>query len=488
MIMDTQELREYDAACRLRFDIFYQRCFLTLNPGQQFKDNWSIDAMAHFATRFIGGEFRRGVVNMPPRHGKSQMFNVALCAFILGHDPRKKIFCIGYAAVLASDHATMFKDIVESPWYQRSFPRMQIKRSVDNDIFTTKRGYRRSTSVLGSVTGMGGDIFIVDDPIKPIDCRSQALRDKANDWLRHTLFQRLDNKEKGQILLVMQRLHLDDPSGHILRNLEGWEHLRLPAIAEIPEDIEIGRNRIYKRRVGEVLNPARESRETIERLKVENGPIIFAAQQQQDPVPEGGAMLPTSLYQFYDTLPEKDDASFVLQSWDCGAKTNLTNSFSVCTTWLLHQECFYLMHAFRKRMLIHELVEAAHTLEKQFSPRYVLIEDASSGTSLGELIKFDLAGRVQMVKPVLSKELRLFEQTFKFHQGRVFFPKEAPWLRIFLEELRSFPEGDFSDQVDSMTQALDFKMPYDPGNISKALSGLTESYWARRAWLMSRGY
>lgn len=486
-VMDSQDLREYDAACRLRFDIFYQRCFLTLNPGQEFKDNWSTDAMAYFASRFIGGEFRRGIVNMPPRYGKSQMFNVALSAFILGHDPRKRIFCIGYAGPLASEHATMFKDIVESPWYQRLFPRMQIKRSIDSDIYTTKRGYRRWTSVLGSITGMGGDIFIVDDPIKPVDCRTPASRDKVNDWLRHTLFQRLDNKEKGQILLVMQRLHLDDPSGYILRNFEGWEHLRLPAIAEMPHDVEIGQGRIYKRQVGEVLNPARESLETIERLKIENGPIVFAAQQQQEPVPEGGVMLPSTLFQFYDELPEQDDESFIIQSWDCGAKTNLTSSFSVCTTWLLHRQCFYLMHVFRKKMMIHELVESAERLEAQFKPRYIMIEDASSGTSLGELIKFKFAGRVHMVKPILSKELRLYEQTFKFHQGRVFFPRIAPWLRVFLEELRCFSEGELSDQVDSMTQALDFKMPYDPGNISRALSGLTESYWVRRAWQMRSG-
>jgi predicted phage terminase large subunit-like protein len=487
-VMDTQDLREYDAACRLRFDFFYQRCFLTLNPGQEFKDNWSIDAMAHFATRFINGEFRRGIVNMPPRHGKSQMFNVALCAFILGHDPRKRIFCIGYAGPLASEHATMFKDIVESAWYQRLFPRMQIKRSVDNDIYTTKRGYRRWTSVAGSMTGMGGDIFIVDDPIKPIDVKTPAQRGKVNEWLRHTLLQRLDDKEKGQVLLVMQRLHIDDPAGFILRNFEGWDHLCLPAIAEMPQNIEIGRGRIYKRQVGEVLNPARESLATVERLRIENGPIVFAAHQQQDPVPEGGAMLPTDLYQFYTDLPERDPQSFVIQSWDCAAKTGFANSFSVCTTWLLHQQCFYLMHVFRKRMLFHELAAAAETLEGQFKPRYILIEDASSGTSLGQVLKLKFGSGIRLVKAELNKELRLFEQTLKFYQGRVFFPTEAPWLRLFLEELRIFPEGGLSDQVDSITQALNFKMPYDPGNITRALSGMTDSYWARRAFLMSRGY
>jgi predicted phage terminase large subunit-like protein len=107
---------------------------------------------------------------------------------------------------------------------------------------------------------------------------------------------------------------------------------------------------------------------------------------------------------------------------------------------------------------------------------------------LGQVLKLKFGSGIRLVKAELNKELRLFEQTLKFYQGRVFFPTEAPWLRLFLEELRIFPEGGLSDQVDSITQALNFKMPYDPGNITRALSGMTDSYWARRAFLMSRGY
>jgi predicted phage terminase large subunit-like protein len=366
---------------------------------------------------------------------------------------------------------------------------MRIKRAVENDIYTTKRGYRRWTSVGGSMTGMGGDIFIVDDPIKPIDCRSQVKRDGVNEWFGHTLFPRLDNKETGQIMLVMQRLHIDDPSGYVLRNFEGWEHLCLPAIAEIPQDVETGPGRIHSRQVGEVLNPKRESPETVERTKLEYGPIVFAAHCQQQPIPEGGALLPTEWYRFYTELPERDLRSFIIQSWDCAAKTGFLNSFSVCTTWLLHQGCFYLLHVFRKRMLFSELVAAAESLAAEFKPRYILIEDASSGTSLADVVKVRFPASIRLVKPELNKELRLYEQSLKFQQGRVFFPKEASWLRIFLEELRSFPEGSFSDQVDSMTQALKFEMPYDPANISRLLSAMTDSYMFRYAWAQrSRGW
>ena len=115
MTTEIDDLRVFDAACRADFYTFFARCFLLLNPGTTFVSNWSTDAMAHFADRFALGEVRRGIVNMPPRHGKSLMFNVALCAFILGHDPRKRIFCISYAGPLSSEHGALFRTIVELP-------------------------------------------------------------------------------------------------------------------------------------------------------------------------------------------------------------------------------------------------------------------------------------------------------------------------------------------------------------------------------------
>jgi len=460
-VIDAQALREFDAACRLRFDVFYHRCFLTLNPGAIFEDAWSIDAMAHFAEQVIRGELRRGIVNMPPRYGKSLMFNVALCAFVLGHDPRKRIFCISYAGPLSSEHAAQFKAIVQSAWYQRVFPRMKIKRIVDDEVYTTKRGFRKWTSVLGSMTGMGGDLFVVDDPIKPVDCLSPVKRDAVNQWFSNTLLTRLDNKETGIILVVMQRLHIDDLSGYLLRTSEGrWVHLNLPAIAEMPENVEIGRGQIHRRKVGDVLHPARESAETLERQRYDMGLSVFSAHYQQRPIPVGGALLLSEWFQLFTELPERDENSYVLQSWDTASKQGLLNSYSVCTTWLVHLEKYYLLHVLRKRMTFPQLVAAVESLAQEFSPRDILIEDASSGTGLAQTIKGKYPSAVCLVKAELNKDIRLFLQQAKFEQGRVLFPKDASWLQLFLEELLSFPESMHSDQVDSVSQALAFEAPF----------------------------
>ena len=119
-MMQANEVRELDAALRLRFDLFLMRCFLTVNPGATLMDNWHIDHMACQAERIANGEVRRLIVNMPPRNLKSLTFNVALSAFLLGHDPRKRIFCISYGAELAAEHSTQFKAIIQSEWYQRN--------------------------------------------------------------------------------------------------------------------------------------------------------------------------------------------------------------------------------------------------------------------------------------------------------------------------------------------------------------------------------
>jgi hypothetical protein len=126
--MNANELREFGAALRLRFDMFLMMVFYTLNPGKQFHDGWHIDAMVAKTADLMNGNIKRLIVNLPPRNLKTLTFNVALSAFMLGHDPRLRIFCISYGERLAEDHAALFRKVIESDWYRRIFPAMQISR------------------------------------------------------------------------------------------------------------------------------------------------------------------------------------------------------------------------------------------------------------------------------------------------------------------------------------------------------------------------
>ena len=173
------------------------------------------------------------------------------------------------AAELSSKHASDFRSMVKSPWYQRAFPEMRISRSLEEEVWTTARGFRRSTSVYGTLTGLGGDIFIIDDPQKPVDAQSDTPRSRLNHWVSNTLMSRLDSKQTGVIIVVMQRVHLNDLSGYLMES-GGWEVLSLPAIAEQDETIAIGEGQFHSRAAGEALHPALEMVEVARKSAASN--------------------------------------------------------------------------------------------------------------------------------------------------------------------------------------------------------------------------
>jgi hypothetical protein len=148
----------HDAILRRDFTLFLRRCLMTLNPGSPYLPNWHISAIARLLERVWRGESRRLIINMPPRHLKSLTVSVAFPAFLLGHQPWRRIFAISYGDELSLKHALDFRSIVESPWYRRVFRDMQIARSLQDEVWTTAQGFRRSTSVYGTLTGLGGDV------------------------------------------------------------------------------------------------------------------------------------------------------------------------------------------------------------------------------------------------------------------------------------------------------------------------------------------
>src|SRR3984893_10366154 len=202
MKQDLKEAQQaVDAILRNDFEIFLERCLLSLNPGAPFLPNWHIKAIAYQLDRVRRGEITRLIINMPPRYLKSLTVTVAFTAFLLGHEPWRRIFAISYGDDLSAKHASDFRSIVHAPWFKRAFRKMMIRRSVDGELNTTQGGFRKSTSVSGPLTGLGGDLFIIDDPQKPVDAQSEPRRNSLNQWFSNTLMSRLDNKETGAIIV-----------------------------------------------------------------------------------------------------------------------------------------------------------------------------------------------------------------------------------------------------------------------------------------------
>jgi predicted phage terminase large subunit-like protein len=450
-----------NAVLRSDFKSFLHRSVRTLNPGVTFLLNWHIDAIAYQLERVRKGEVTRLIINLPPRYLKSLTVSVAFPAFLLGHDPRKKIFGISYGTELSAKHASDFRSIVQSAWYRRAFPNMLVARAADSDVYTTKRGFRRSTSVSAALTGFGGDIFIIDDPQKPVDAQSEVSRNAINQWFSNTLRSRLDNKATGVIIIVMQRVHLNDLTGYLLENPGEWTVLSLPAIADVDEQIPTGLDKFHTRRAGEALHPEYETLSTLEKLRTEIGTEVFAAQYQQSPVPPGGAMIRREWLRYYDTAPERRYPAKVIQSWDTAAKDGAQNDWGVCTTWIKADKHFYLLDVTRGRYEYPRLRETAIALADRFKPHKILIEDASTGTALAQELRQAGAYSVKAVPIDRDKMGRLYLQQAKFEAGLVLFPKGAKFLGELEAELLMFPQARHDDIVDSITQALAYRPGYD---------------------------
>jgi hypothetical protein len=320
----------------LRQDLyaFVRKVFLTLCAGQAFTPVWFIPALAYQLERVRRGEIRRLIINMPPRSLKSIMASVAFPAFVLGHDPTRRIMCASYSGELAHKLSNDFRAVLASSWYQDIFPTTRIGPYKDSEIEIelTRRGFRLATSTGGTLTGRGGDLIIIDDPIKSIDAMSESKRNAANEWFLNTVISRLDDKRTGAIIIVMQRVHMDDLTGFVLRQSDEWTVLSLPAIAESFESIPLTMGRVHQRQPGEILSPDREPMEILEQWRLELGSDLFSAQYQQAPVPPGGAMIKRHWVRRYAEVPPPSAGSFVVQSWDTAAKGGPDNDWSVCTT------------------------------------------------------------------------------------------------------------------------------------------------------------
>jgi len=455
---------EYDALLRSDFALFAARCFHGLNPQTELAMNWHLEVIAAKLMAVRQGKIRRLIINLPPRHLKSLLASIAFPAWCLGHDPSAQILCVSYAQDLADKLARDCRSIMMSPWYRHIFrTRLAAHRSAVQEFITTCQGYRLATSTGGVLTGRGADIALIDDPLKPEEAFSKALRQACNEWFVHTLYSRLNDKRHGAIVLIMQRLHEDDLVGHVLAQ-EPWEVLSFPAIAEADEvhRIEtIWGPRCFKRRQGEALHPDREPLATLEHIRRTIGEYNFAGQYQQSPAPLGGGLVKVGWFKRYreNQLPERFDR--IVQSWDTANKATELSDFSVCTTWGVAGKDLFLLGVFRRRLEYPALKRAVRDQQSLFNASDVLIEDRASGTQLIQDLIADGCHGVTRYQPVGDKTMRLHAQTAVIENGFVHIPETAPWLADYLHELTVFPNGKHDDQTDSTAQFLDwFKRPF----------------------------
>lgn len=461
----TYDRKLLTAALRRDFRSFVQRCFQTVSPGDTFKDNWHYGAICHDLDLCLQGKIRRLLVTVPPRSGKSICVSVALPAYALGLNPTAQIIAASYAQDLSDDLASQFRKVMETEWYQAAFPGTQIAKNTSSEFTTTRGGKRYATSVGGSLTGRGGRIVIIDDPIKPQDAMSRSARKGVINWYRDTVISRGNDKTADVVIVVMQRVHADDLVGWLLETQpDRWTHLDLPAIAQVEEDIAIGDNLYHHRCLGDVLHPERDSREVLEELKETMGSEIFSAQYLQRPVPESGNVVYKHWLRYYDQRPALTETR-VVQSWDTAMKAGERNDPSVCTTWQVTGSTYYLIDVTRDRIDYPGLKQMAIGLIEKFKPNTVLIEDHGSGSVLiQELMQLSRVPIIS-VRPSGDKLMRMHAEVAAIQAGQVLLPREASWVAEFLHEILAFPNGRHDDQVDSLSQFLNWAREFPPSDL-----------------------
>jgi predicted phage terminase large subunit-like protein len=447
--------KEYRAILRSDFYAFTHRSALELHPSMAFQPNWHLEVMSQKLDAVRRGEIKRLIITIPPRHLKSICGSVCLPAYFLGHDPTTQIICASYGQDLADKLARDCRSIMTAPFYRDIFG-TRLRQTTLHDFATKEGGFRMATSVGGVLTGRGADVIIIDDPLKPDEAISDVSRNAVNQWYDNSLRSRLNSKQDGCIVIIMQRLHEDDLVGHVLRQ-EDWDVISFPSIAEKDETHQF--ETIYgrfshHRRVGDILHPEREPREIIDGLRRSMGEYNFAGQYQQSPAPLGGGMVKEEWFKRYADrdLPQSFDQ--IIQSWDTANKPTELADYSVCTTWGVKNKRLYLLHVIRERLAYPDLKRAVRRQSDAWSPSVILIEDKASGTQLIQELTEDGVRNVQRVKPERDKIMRMHAQTAAIENGFVYVPLEAHWLAGYIHELTTFPRGKYDDQVDSTSQAL----------------------------------
>lgn len=443
-----QDIFKYD------FPTFIGKTLSIVDPGATYLPNWHIDFIAEYLEAARRGEITRLIINLPPRSLKSVCVSVAWPAWLLGHAPHSRVMAASYSASLSVKHSLDCRSVIQSEWYKRLFPDVKLTRDQNekHKFMTTQRGYRFATSVGGSTTGEGGNFLIIDDPISPANAMNNHCRDYANHWFDHTFASRLDDKRKGVMVLVMQRLHQHDMTGYLLAK-GGWEHVSLPAIA--PEAKQYCFGDICKgTRVGEPLHEARENEALINRAKIELGSSAFAAQYQQQPLPEEGAMLRPWWFGRYKEIPES--ITRVVQSWDTAIKSGSSHDASVCLTFAESEGKSYLVDVKSVRLEYPDLKKLLYKHAADWEPDAVLIEDKASGQQLLQDARRETMLPLVPIKPKGDKITRFAATSAMIEAGRVVLPQQACWLADFETEIFSFPAGGYDDQVDSLTQYLNW--------------------------------
>jgi predicted phage terminase large subunit-like protein len=384
-------------------------------------------------------------------------------AFLLGHDPGRSIAVVSHNNELALNLSAKFRKVVDADWYKAAFPTMSGAPQKDNErnFVTSTGGGRASVSTHGSVTGRGFDFIIIDDPLDAADALSQTACDRVSNWYDTSLSTRLMDPSKSAIVLVMQRLSIFDLAAHADEQ-EPWTALAIPAAADRDYKFQIGPDEYHTFKQGQLLDQERLSQDYLNIQRKKMGEAAYLAQYQQRPVPDGGGAIDISLFKRYKALPKEYDARFLSIDAASGSQSG---SYSVIQLYQITDGRLYLCDSQRGYWPFQDLFKKVKWARKKYAVDFIVIEDASSGRALLELLWDEYPAEVrhkliQNWTPRHSKEVRMSKAMVPVEAGLILLPEDADCLNILMPELQAFPAGTNDDQVDALSQAVEFFQRY----------------------------
>ena len=399
------------------------------------------------------GEIKRLIVLMPPRHGKSELISIRFPCWYLAKHPESYVVQAGYAENIALVHSRMARDVFVSPELRRLFPSIHHRperagqemilpeRQAAHEWGTKQGGSYYAVGIGGSLTGRGFNVAVIDDPVKDVEeAESKVMRDKVWDWYR-TVF-RTRAQPDAAIIIVMTRWHQDDLVGRLIKQAQEdsgsdqWDIVHFKALDD-----------------GQALWPERYPLDVLEIIRSSIGSRAFTSLYYGEPTIAEGNIIKREWWRYYKEQPQFNR---IIHSFDTAFKAKSSNDYSVCTVWGETQNAYYLIDVWRGRAEFPELKRIAEALFERDKPVAVLVEDAASGQSLIQEFQRDTRIPLLPVKVGGDKVVRAYAATPLIEAGRVYLPEGASWLYDYVEELSAFPAGQFDDQVDSTTQALNW--------------------------------
>ena len=510
----TDQVVEEASACVRNLRQFIRAGWHVLEPATPYHHGWHIDAISEHLEAVTDGSIRNLIINIPPRHMKSLCVSVFWPTWEWLTKPETRWIFASYSSYLSRRDNGKALQLIESPWFQERWGgtvKIRHDSSAKARFENTRTGYRFATSVQGSLTGEGGDRLCADDPHNVRGAESAAIRNATLEWWDKAMSSRGNNPQTVAKLVIMQRVHEADLTGHLLAQ-GGYEHLCLPAeydgqrrqtsISTLPsyqpdqattarhaslnateEPRPFAADGSYDPRTeeGDLLWPDHFGRPELDELKLRLGPYATAGQLQQAPAPAEGGFLKRVWWRYWQfpgqqlppvtvktedgyemiepvTLPAAFDD--VAQSWDMAFKGGQNSSYVTGQVWAKRGASKYLLDQLRDQMDMPQTLAAVRALVAKWPRAFAkLVEDKANGPAVIAMLRQEISGMLPMTWPIdlNNKEGRVQAVVPQIHAGNVFLPHPqlAPAITEgLINECASFPNGANNDQVDSLTQAL----------------------------------